>query len=231
MRRDALARERGHMNRNPLLIISALLASLGPLVGNGLYAGPDGTGQQRLDEIRDGLPGIAYAGFPLELAGLLATAVIIAWLTHYLYPRTPVAAVATAVAGAAMLAVKVGSAAPIMVAIDQADKLDVRTTDVLYGLNDAAFVIDGLFFSVTFVAAGIGLLKTTTPRWLAWWPVVAGAFGTLAAGVGILEPDAYFPVPFLLLLMWMIALAIASAMSAGPTSGTTQSATFAETSA
>ena len=36
----------------------------------------------------------------------------------------------------------------------------------------------------------------------------------LTAGVGIVRPDGYVPIPFLLLLLWMIALGIRSAIGA-----------------
>jgi hypothetical protein len=200
------------MTRNPILIVSALLASLGPLVGNGLYAGPAG-----LSELRDGLPAVAHVAYALEITGFLALAVLLAWFTVHLWRPAPVAAVTTALAGGAMVAVKLGSAAPLMVAVDRADDLDPQTAAVLLGLNGMSFVVGGLLLSVAFLAAGAGLLRTSAPRWLAWWPVLAGALGTVAGAVGITRPDAYLPIPFLLLLVWLIALAIASAT--GPATG------------
>jgi hypothetical protein len=214
MRRDAVVAEPVAMTRNPVLIASALLASLGPLVGNGLYAGPEDT-DQRLAELRDGLPAAAYVAYPLEIVGFLATCVLCAWLTVFLFRHAPVAAVTTSVAGAAMAAVKLGSAAPIMVAFDMADDIDAQTAEILLSLNDMPFVISGLLFCFAFLAAGMGLLKTAVSRWLAWWPIVAGALGVVAGTVGIVAPDNYVPIPFLLLLVWMIALAIASAMGTG----------------
>ena len=43
MRRDGRADDRGVMNRNHTLVISALLAGIGPLLGNGLYSGAEST--------------------------------------------------------------------------------------------------------------------------------------------------------------------------------------------
>jgi len=54
------------MKRNRTLVISALLASLGPLVGNGLWAGPGTDGEKILADARNGLPAIAYVGLTLE---------------------------------------------------------------------------------------------------------------------------------------------------------------------
>jgi len=39
-----------------------------------------------------------------------------------------------------------------------------------------------------------------------------GVLGVVAGIVGVARPEAYVPIPFLLLLVWMIALAIATAM-------------------
>ena len=202
------------MTKNPILIVSALLASLGPLVGNGLYAGPEDT-RERLGELHGGLPAAALVAYGLEILGLLALCVLIGWLTTHLWRPAPVPAVVTAVAGGAMLTVKLGSAAPLMVAGERARDLDPQTAGVLFALNDMAFAIGGLLLSFAFLAAGIGLLRTAAPRWLAWWPVLAGALGVVAGAVGIAQPGAYVPIPFLLLLVWLTALAIASAMAAG----------------
>ena len=198
------------MKRNRTLIISALLASLGPLVGNGLYAVPGSNGEEILAEARDGLPAIAYVAFPLELIGFAALAVLLAWLVAYLFERAPVAAVTTGIAGSAMIAVKVGSVGPWMVVNSMPDKLDPMTAEMLISLNDQSFVISGFLICLAFLAAGVGLLATEFPRWLSWWATVAGGLGVVAGMVGIVRPEAYLPIPYLLLLVWMIAVAIAT---------------------
>lgn len=213
MRRDARFRHPRGMRRDPILITSALLSSLGPLVGNGIWAGPTGTDDQVLASVRDGLPARAYVALGLELVGFAAMVVLFAWLVVFLVRRAPVAAAVSGIAGTAALAVKVGSAAPLMTAYSLADKLDATTVKMLLDLNGESFVIDGFFTSIALCAAGIGLLSAGVPRWLAWWPAVAGALGVVAAAIGIAAPAAYVPVPFLLLLVWMIALAIRSAMA------------------
>jgi hypothetical protein len=201
------------MRRDPILITTALLSALGPLIGNGIWAGPTGTDDQVLASVREGLPARAYVGFGLELVGFAAMVVLFAWLVVFLARRAPVAAVATGIGGAAALAVKVGSAAPAMTAYSLADKLDATTVKMLMDLNGESFVIDGFFTGIALCAAGVGLLSTDVPRWLAWWPAVAGGLAIVTAVVGIIEPSAYFPLPFVLLLVWMIALGIRSAMS------------------
>lgn len=196
------------MERNRTLIISALLASLGPLVGNGLYAGPGSGGEAILAEARDGLPAVAYVAHSLELMGFAALAVLFAWLVVLLLERAPVAAVTTGIAGTAMIAVKLGSAAPMMVVNSMPDTLDPVTAEALISMNDQSFVISGFLLSLAFFAAGVGLLATEFPRWLAWWATVVGGLGAVAGVVGIVRPEAYVPIPFLLLLLWMIAVAL-----------------------
>ena len=207
------------MTRNPVLITSALLSALGPLVGNGIYAGPTGTDDQVLAAVREGLPTKAYAALSLELIGFTAMVVLFGWLVVFLARKTPVAAAATGIAGAACLAVKLGSAGPIMTAYTLADQLDATTVKMLIDFGDQAFVIDGLFTCIALCAAGVGLLSTDVPRWLAWWPAVAGALGVVAAIVGMVVPGGYFPLPFVLLLVWMLALAIRSALGGGVPEG------------
>lgn len=200
------------MNRTRTLVLAALLASLGPLVGNGLYAGPGAGGEAILAQARSGLPTVAYLAYTLEMVGFAALAVLFAWLVAFLIPRTPMAAVVTGIAGGAMVAVKMGSAAPIMAVHSMADSLDATTAETLVSLNDQAFVISAFLLSLAFLAAGTGLLATGFPRWLAWWATVAGGLGVFAGVVGIVQPQAFVPIPFLLLLLWMIATAITAVM-------------------
>jgi hypothetical protein len=94
--------------------------------------------------------------------------------------------------------------------------VDAGVTETLVDLNGAAFVVSGLLLSLSLAAAGVGLVRDASlPSWLAWWPVVAGATGVVAAAVGIVDPEHYVPIPFLLLLLWMIALGVSSVVS-GP---------------
>lgn len=215
MRRDGLTHDSQGVNRNRVLVTSSLLASLGPLVGNGLWAGPGTDGDQILADAREGLPAIGYVGLTLELLGFTGLAVLFAWLVVHLFDRAPIAAVTTGIAGTAMLAVKVGSAAPMMVVQSMADALDPVTAEALISMNDQSFVVSGFLACLAFLAAGVGLLETEFPRWLSWWAAVAGGLGVVAGIVGITRPDSYVPIPFLLCLLWMIAVAITTVMRPG----------------
>lgn len=194
----------------PLLIISAALAGLGPLVGNGLYSGPDGTGAELQAGLAD-LPSVAYVGYSLELLGFVAMATVFAVLCTWLARSSPVAAGVAGIAVAAGLAVKIGSITPVLAVAAADDPLDPATVDTLVAINDMAFVVFGFLAAVAFTAVGLGLLRADAPRWLAWWATGAGALGVLTAGVGMLDPDFYVFVPFLTLLLWLVALGMTAA--------------------
>lgn len=198
----------------PVLITSAVVAGLGPLVGNALYEGPAGTGAALQQGLADP-PTVAYLGYGLELVGFVAMATVFGVLAVWLSRRSPVAAAVTGIAASAALAVKVGSITPTMAVAAAEDPLDPATVDTLVAIGDMAFVVFGFLAAVAFTAAGLGLLRTDAPRWLAWWPVGAGGLGTITAGVGVLEPDAYVFVPFLALLLWLVALGLTEAFSTG----------------
>lgn len=197
----------------PVLITSAIAAGLGPLVGNGLYAGPDATGAELQRGLADP-PSIAYIAYALELAGFVAMAVLFATLCTWLSRRSPVAAATAGVAIAAGLAVKVGSITPTMAVAAADDPLDPATVDAMVGIGETAFVVFGFLAAVAFTAVGLGFLRTDAPRWLGWWATVAGGLGIVAAGVGVLEPDYYVFVPFLTLMLWQLALGFTAAFGA-----------------
>ncbi len=133
MRRDAPRFQCGFMDtrRNHTLILSAILAGLCPLVGNGLYAGPQGDGHAILDDIESGIPVIAYIAYPLELVGFISMAVVLGWLVVNLRRHAPVAGAAAAILGASMLAVKVGSLAPGLATQTHGARIDPATVELV----------------------------------------------------------------------------------------------------
>jgi hypothetical protein len=112
-------------------------------------------------------------------------------------------------AGLASLAVKVGSAAPLAAALYRRDDLDATTARTLVDINGGAFVIDGLLVAVFVLAAALSLLGTgLVARWMAWSGVALGLIGLVTPTAGILDMGNYFPVPFLLDLIWTVVLAV-----------------------
>jgi len=215
MCRDAPTSQGEAMNTSrTTLAVSGLLAGLLPLVGNGLYEGGEGSGAAVLAQAEQGLPPIAWVAYPLELIGFAALSVLLGSLVAMTWNRAPIAAATTGIVGAAMVSVKLGSIAPSMALREHYEGVSPATAEVLSAIGDAAFVVSGLLLSVAMTAAGVGLLRVDFPRWLSWWAIGAGGAGALAGVVGVVTPAAYVPIPFLLLLVWMIALGLNTALSA-----------------
>ena len=121
-------------------------------------------------------------------------------------------------AGLASLAVKVGSAAPVAAAFYRKDDLDAITARTLTDLNGAAFVIDGLLVALFVLLAALSTLETgLLPRWLSWAAIVVGLAGLATPVVGIFDMDSYFPIPFLLCLLWIAGVGARLAIREGKT--------------
>jgi hypothetical protein len=90
--------------------------------------------------------------------------------------------------------------------------LDPGPAEVLVGIDEAGFTVHGFLISLALGAAALGLLRSgAVPAWLAWWGIVMGGLGAVTATVGIVWPPNYVPVPYLLLLVWLVALGIVGA--------------------
>jgi len=156
------------------------------LVGNTLY---EEGGQRAL-------------GTALEMLGFAAFACFLAYLASVLPPRGWARWLAVT-GGVLMLAVKVGTVAAAVAADNVTLSGDVD--EGLRAVGDAGFVLSwlphGLFVLGVSVAA---LAAHTLPRPLAWAGAVIGA-GLILAGA---LPSAEFVLPFLLSLLWTIAVSV-----------------------
>jgi hypothetical protein len=202
------------MTRIPrsVLVPAAILAGVCPLAANSLHEDSVGDGERILTEAATGLPVTAAVSVVLFLVGFLALIVVLGVLAAAIAPRTPHLAGVVAIAGAAAVAIKLAEAQTGMALRQAADVVDPGTAQVLVGTDEAGFVVHGFLISLALGAAALGLLRSgAVPAWLAWWGVVMGGLGVLAATVGILLPSAYVPIPYLLLLVWLVALGIVGA--------------------
>lgn len=202
------------MNQIPrtVLVPSALLAGLCPLVADTVHEDAVGDGEQILTGAAQGLPLAGQISVGLFLLGFAALMVVLAILSAAIAVRTPYLAGVVAIAGAAAVAVKLAEVQTGMALRQAADVVDPGTAEVLVGIEDAGFVLYGFLLSLALGAAGLGLLPSRgVPAWLAWWGVVAGGLGVLAATIGIVWSPNYVPIPFLLLLVWLIALGLVGA--------------------
>lgn len=191
------------------LAVSALLAGLCPLLANSLEEGPEPAGTAVLASAAAGLTTAGRASLALFLVAFAALVVALACLATLISSRSPVLAGVVAVAGAAAIAVKLAEAQTGMALRASAEVVDPGTASVLTGIDEAGFVVYGFLFSLALGAASLGLLRSgSVPRWHAWWGVVAGALGVLTAAIGVVWAPNYVPIPFLLLLVWLVALGI-----------------------
>lgn len=198
----------------PALVASALLAGLCPLVANTLYEDEVGSGDEILAAAGSAMPIMAYVAYGLFLIGFAALIVVLGLLIGELGRRSPATGAVIGIAGAAAIAIKLIEVTTGMALRQHPDAIDAGTAVVLVATDEAGFVVYGFLLSVAFTAVGIGLVRSRlAPGWLAWWPAAAGGLGVVTSMIGILSVGNYVPVPFLLLLLWMVALGIAAARS------------------
>jgi hypothetical protein len=199
------------MPRN-VLVPAAILAGVCPLVADSVHEESVEGGEQILAEAATGLSAAAHISVALFLLGFVALVVVLATLAAAIAPRTPILAGVVAIAGAGSVAVKLAEAQTGMALREAADVVDPGTAQVLVGIDDAGFTLYGFLLSLALGAAALGLLRCrAVPAWLAWWGVVMGGLGVLTAAVGIVWSPNYVPIPFLLLLVWLVALGIVGA--------------------
>ena len=214
MWRDTLGRQAASMTQIPrtVLVPSAILAGACPLAANSLYEDTVGDGRQILAEAAAAQPAAASVSVALFMLGFAALVVVLATLSAAIAPRTPSLAGVAAIAGAAAVAVKLAEAQTGMALREAADVVDPGTAEVLVGIDEAGFTVHGFLISLALGAAALGLLRSAAvPAWLAWWGTVMGGLGILTATVGIVWSPNYVPVPYLLLLIWLVALGIVAA--------------------
>lgn len=164
--------------------------------------------------------GSAAVGFTLEILGLVAFLGFLGFLADALRRRTPdgnrIAANATVAAGVTMLAIKLGSVAPVAALVMDRHTLSPQLAQLLNDLNGAAFVISWLPFAVLLVAAAAGLRRAgMVGRPTAYLGVTLGVAGVVLALVGLHDVTKATPVGFLLGLAWLVVVSVRLAVRPG----------------
>jgi hypothetical protein len=179
-------------------------------VGNAL-ANSGATGDPLVDAGR-AVTAIYAAGVALEVLAFVAFAFFAAWLVVYLrrYETGGGSLAGTAgIAAAVTLAIKLGSAAPVIAAHQRPGLLTADLARTLEDLNGGAFVISGLTFALFVLAAAASAISgRALPRWLGWTGVVVGAAGLVTPIIGIVDPADYNPVPFMLCVQWTLVVSV-----------------------
>ena len=149
-----------------------------------------------------------WAGMWMEAVGLSALVLLTARLASRITTASPgwwlpPAAVGLAVAA---LAVKIGSFAPGLAALD-VDRYDASTVTALLGINDVAAGITGALDGASALVLGLGVLAVgALPRWLSALTVLAGAGMLLGIAVPFLAGlELLFFVWLLVVSGWLLA--------------------------
>jgi hypothetical protein len=183
-------------------------------VGNGLATSGstvDGSssGTAILADLRDHDTIAAHAGIAMECLGFLALLAFVAYLGGLLRRAEGGDGwLASAAAGAGLLtlAVKVSSAAPMVVALARLDVLDPLTARTLVDLNGAAFVISWATMAAFVGFASLSaLVSGALSRRLAGIGVALAAAGILLVPAGEAGPGV---LPFLLSMLWIAVVSV-----------------------
>jgi hypothetical protein len=161
------------------------------------------------------------AGVALEVLGFAAFLVFLGYLADILRRpaggrRGSIAAGTVIVSGAVMVAVKLGSAAPVMTLWADHSAISPQLALVLNDLGGVAFVISWLPFAI-FVAAAAAALHHVglVGRPTAHFGFVLGAAGLVLTIIGIHDPLSANPLAFLLGLLWLFAVSARLAIRPG----------------
>jgi predicted metal-binding membrane protein len=156
----------------------------------------------------------ANVGLVLEILGFVLFMVFLGYLAHALYRGAhrsasgPAAATAL-VAGIMTLAVKLASAAPLLVLFLDRDQLSPQLARVLNDMNGIAFLVSWLPFAL-FVAATAAALHQArlVGRPTSYVGIVIGIAGLILALVGFIDPINANPSAFLIGLLWVTAVSV-----------------------
>lgn len=184
-----------------------LLTGIGnDMAGSGSDMHP--TGAADLADFGRTPTGLERLGFGMEVVGLLSFFFFLGWFVPFLRSRggrAPWLASVVGFAGTASIAIKIGSAAPMLTGgLDHGD-LTPGLARVLMDLNGSAFVVTFLTAGVFLLATGLAILDgRALGRVAGWSAVLLGAAGvglTVASGI---DPVSTSPIPFLGELVWLL---------------------------
>ena len=203
------------------------------MVGNQMASGGSAdsahpTGEQVLRDVAHQTSSATFtAGFILEGLGFAAFIVFLGYLADVLRRRVPgrgpggIAAGTAIVSGAVMLAVKLGSAAPIVTLWVDHDYISPQFAQVLNDLGGAAFIISWLPFAIFVAAVAAGLHRTAlVGRPTAYSGLALGVAGLALSIAGVHDPVGANPLAFLLGLAWLLAVSVRLAVRPGTGAGT-----------
>jgi hypothetical protein len=204
------------------------------MIGNGLATSGASTsahptGAEDLRDVEHQVhSAAATAGFVMEVLGFTLFIVFLGYLAAVLRSRRdepPVMAGTAVVAGITMLAIKLGSAAPMGALMLDRHQLSPLLARVLSDINGIAFILCWIPMGVFVAALGLALRTAgLAGRPTAYAGLVIGVTGVALGIVGINDPENTNPVPFLLGLVWVLVVSIRLAVRPGTGSATERAA-------
>src|SRR4051794_4121114 len=164
----------------------------------------------------------ATVGFMLEVSAFLLFFVFLGFLANLLRRYRAehdvgVASATAVVAGAVMLAIKLGSVSPVVALYLDRDRLSPEVAQVLSDINGAAFLISWLPFALFVGCAalalqGIGHIGRPTT----YIGLAAGVAGVALGVWGLVDPVAASPLAFLVGMLWLMTVSIRLAVRPAP---------------
>jgi hypothetical protein len=189
-----------------------LLILVGNQLGGGGNQDPHPSGTADLAAFAGHPTLVEGAGWRMEIAGFIAFMFFLGWMRRRVQQLGGAAAWLSdvaAVAGVVTLAVKLGSAAPVLAGRMDHGELTPVLARVLYDLNAAAFVITFLPYGAFLLALGLAILASGfLGRVAGWSGVVLGALTMLAPLASGVDPVGTNVLPFLLGLFWLLAVSV-----------------------
>jgi hypothetical protein len=174
-------------------------------------ATPDApTGQESLDALaRMAANPAAQAATSLEFLAFTAWMVFVGYVCWRLRAAGWVAAVAL-VGGVVEIAVKLGSAGPLISGYLLRDQISPEQAAVLTQINKADFMVGLLPAGLFVLCAAIAALSSKElGRVLAWSGILIGAGNIVTSAViGVNLPESGFAPTFLLILVWELVISL-----------------------
>jgi hypothetical protein len=155
-------------------------------------------------------------GAVVEVLAFCCFLVFAAYLADLLRRRggLRLAGIVAVIAAVLMVAVKLGSAAPYLAGLAHHDDLSDDTALALVASNGAAFVLCWLPFALFVWTAAVALRGAGLLGPVGYWAgVLLGVLGVAAMLAGMADVNAANPVPFLLGLLWVLAVGVRLAVA------------------
>lgn len=196
-------------------------------IGNGMATSGQSSsihpsGQEVLGDVaRAASSTTATIGFMLELVGFVLFFPFLGYLAdllrrHTADSRPGIAGATAVVAGVTMAAIKLGSAAGVVVLSLDRDRLDAQLAMVLNDINGMAFLVSWLPFAVFVGALAVALWQVALiGRPTAYLGIAAGVAGVVLAILGLSDPLNAIPLAFVAGMFWILVVAVRLAVKPG----------------